>query len=82
MLYFGKGSADYAFSGEELRAAVFETLDALGPRRRVLVIPPDFTRLFSRAGEITRYIFDYYGDALTDILPALGTHFAMTPGEI
>jgi nickel-dependent lactate racemase len=82
MLYFSKGSEDYAFSGEELREAVFTALDALGPRRRVMVVPPDFTRFHSRAGEITRYVYDYYGSALTDILPALGTHFAMTDAEI
>uniref|UniRef100_S0DFM1 LarA-like N-terminal domain-containing protein n=1 Tax=termite gut metagenome TaxID=433724 RepID=S0DFM1_9ZZZZ len=94
MLYFSKGSPEYAFSHEELRAAVYATLDKLGASgrfgargisgapRKVLVIPPDGTRSFSRAGEITRYIYDYYGSALTDILPALGTHFAMTPAEI
>jgi nickel-dependent lactate racemase len=82
MLFYGRGAEDYAFTGEELRAAVHGALDALGPRRRVMVVPPDFTRLFSRAGEITRYVYEYYGDALTDVLPALGTHFAMTEAEI
>ena len=82
MLLFGKGGPEYAFSHEELREAVFTALEKLGPRHKVLVIPPDFTRFFSRAGEITRYVYDYYGDALTDILPALGTHFEMEPGEI
>lgn len=82
MLYYNKGSEKYAFSHEELREAVFTTLDKLGPKKKVLVIPPDFTRFFSRAGEITRYVYDYYGEALTDILPALGTHFAMEPEEI
>lgn len=82
MLYYSKGSEKYAFSHEELREAVFAALDKLGPKKKVLVIPPDFTRFFSRAGEITRYVYDYYGEALTDILPALGTHFAMEPEEI
>lgn len=82
MLYYSKGSEEYAFSQEELKQAVFSTLDKLGPRKKVLVIPPDFTRFFSRAGEITCYIYEYYGEALTDILPALGTHFAMEPEEI
>jgi len=82
MLYYSKGSEKYAFSSEELRDAIFATLDKLGPKKKVLVIPPDFTRFFSRAGEITRYVYDYYGEALTDILPALGTHFAMEPEEI
>jgi len=82
MLYYSNGSEQYAFSHEELKEAVFSTLDKLGPKKKVLAIPPDFTRFFSRAGEITRYVYDYYGDALTDILPALGTHFAMEPEEI
>ncbi len=82
MLLFGKGAPDHAFSHEELREAVYTALDKLGVRKKVLVIPPDFTRFFSRSGEITRYVYDYYGDALTDILPALGTHFEMEPGEI
>lgn len=47
-----------------------------------MVIPPDFTRFHSRAGEITKYICEYYGDAVTDILPALGTHFPMSQCEI
>ncbi|OAV68964.1 hypothetical protein Barb6XT_00710 [Bacteroidales bacterium Barb6XT] len=82
MIYYGKGSEGYAFSHDELRQAVFDTLDKLGKREKVLVIPPDFTRFFSRAGEITRYVYEYYGSAVTDILPALGTHFAMEAEEI
>jgi nickel-dependent lactate racemase len=48
----------------------------------VLVIPPDFTRFHSQAGVLTKLIYDYYGSHLTDILPALGTHTAMTPEQI
>ena len=40
------------------------------------------TRFYSRAGDLTRLTHQYYGDGLTDILPALGTHFAMTEAEI
>jgi nickel-dependent lactate racemase len=81
MLYFGKGSPDTAISGEELRTIIFNTLDRLGKKSKVLVIPPDFTRFHSRAGELTQYIYEYYGERLTDILPALGTHFPMTEAE-
>lgn len=51
--------------------------------KKVLIIPPDFTRLFSNAGLIT----NIYYRLLTargcnvDILPALGTHRAVTRGE-
>ena len=57
-------------------------LKLLGEKRKILVIPPDITRFYSRAGELTRYAYQYYGERLTDILPALGTHFAMTDAEI
>ncbi|MCA9105603.1 MAG: hypothetical protein KDA83_09275 [Planctomycetales bacterium] len=45
--------------------------------QRVLAIPPDFTRFPSRAGEITVLAHGHFGDRLTDIMPALGTHVAM-----
>ncbi len=82
MLYFERGSALENISSHELKEAVFSSLEKLGKKKKVLVIPPDFTRFHSRAGEITEYVWQYYGSALTDILPALGTHFAMTSDEI
>jgi nickel-dependent lactate racemase len=82
MLHFEKGAPDYAFSSDELKKVVFAALDKLGRREKILAIPPDFTRFHSRAGELTRYVYEYYGDGLTDILPALGTHFPMTGEEI
>ena len=82
MLYFEKGSPHYAFSSDELKNVVFATLDKLGTRKKVLAIPPDFTRFHSRAGVLTQYVYEYYGDCLTDILPALGTHVPMTEEEI
>ena len=54
----------------------------MGPKRRVVAIPPDFTRLNSYAGPITEMAYDYFGDAMTDVMPALGTHSAMTPEQI
>ena len=82
MLYFEKGSPGYAFQPDELKTVIFDTLSKLGARKKVLAIPPDFTRFHSRAGELTQYVYEYFGDCLTDILPALGTHFPMTGDEI
>ena len=48
----------------------------------MLAIPPDITRLPSRAGELTEYTWQYFGDKLTDILPALGTHTPMPEEQI
>ncbi|MDR1381485.1 MAG: lactate racemase domain-containing protein [Tannerella sp.] len=82
MLYYGQGAPAKAFGGEEIKKALFETFDKLGDRKKVLAIPPDFTRFHSRAGELMQYVYEYYGERLTDVLPALGTHFPMTDAEV
>ena len=82
MLYYARGSVTDRLSPDDLRAGLHQALARLGPRRRVLVVPPDFTRFHSQAGRLTRLAYDYFGPGLTDVLPALGTHSAMTPGQI
>ncbi len=82
MLYFSRGSETENLSAQDLQDGLFAALDKLGKRRKVLAVPPDITRIYSRAGELTRCMWQYYGAAMTDILPALGTHTAMTPQEI
>ena len=82
MLYFARGSASDIISPAEVRSALYGVFDNLGPRKRVLAIPPDFTRFNSYAGPLTAMADDYYGEALTDIMPALGTHSPMTPSQI
>jgi nickel-dependent lactate racemase len=76
------GSAEADLSSSDLRSRLFEALGSLGPRKRVLVVPPDITRLHSRAGELSRYARDFYGEAVRDVLPALGTHAPMSASEI
>jgi len=82
MLYFCKGSQSTEISSTELREVILETLESIGRKEKVLAIPPDITRHHSRAGEITRYVFEYYRENLTHILPSLGTHNPMTADEI
>ncbi|MBD3347323.1 MAG: DUF2088 domain-containing protein [Chitinivibrionales bacterium] len=81
MLY-SRGGSTGALSGEDMKKGLFEAFDKLGPKKKVLVIPPDITRYHSKAGVLTEYAWQYYGDALTDILPAIGTHYPMTDDEI
>ena len=66
----------------EVQTNLSHALDQLGPRRKVLALPPDFTRMHSQSGALTEMAWRYYGDALADVLPALGTHKAMTDNEI
>jgi nickel-dependent lactate racemase len=82
MLYFARGSVTDKLSDADLRAGLFAALEKLGPRKHVLAVPPDFTRFHSQAGKLTKLVFDFYGDKLTDVLPALGTHTPMTSEQI
>jgi nickel-dependent lactate racemase len=81
-LYLAAGSPTTEITPADLKQALFQVFESLGPRQRVLCIPPDFTRFHSRAGELTRIAYEYYGERLAAILPALGTHTAMSPAQI
>jgi nickel-dependent lactate racemase len=81
-LYRATGSADTDLTPRQLNDLLAEGLAKLGARNKVLAVPPDQTREHSRAGELTRYARQYYGDRLKAVLPALGTHTAMRPDQI
>ena len=82
MLYYHRGSKTDKLTREDLKNGLKEAFGQLGLRKKVLALPPDFTRFHSFAGELTQLSYDYYGDKLTDILPALGTHTGMTDAQI
>lgn len=51
--------------------------------KRLLILPPDHTRLYSQAGKITAMLWDRLNESVAiDILPALGTHHAMKPEQL
>ncbi len=81
-LYCAQGAKDLEVSSRELRDFLFAALEKLGSRKKVLIVPPDQTRAASRAGELTRYAWEYYGDNLRAVLPALGTHKPMSAERI
>ena len=80
-LYCAQGSIDADLT-PHLRELFTEALGKLGPRRSVLAVPPDQSREHSRAGELTSYTFEHYGDRLKAVLPAIGTHTPMRPDRI
>ena len=82
MIYFEKGSPELVLSGEDLKQGLYKALDLIGKKKKVLAIPPDYTRLPSNAGILTAFAWQYYQEKLTDILPALGTHTPMTSEQI
>jgi nickel-dependent lactate racemase len=82
MIFYEIGSPTLELTADDLKKGLYAALDKLGARHNVLAIPPDYTRLPSRAGELTEFAWQYYGEALTDVLPALGTHTPMTAPQI
>jgi len=81
MLYFAKGSEKESISDAQLKDFIFSTLQKLGDRKKVLAVPPDFTRYHSQAGIITEFVYEHYKDKLIDVLPATGTHYPVNKEE-
>jgi nickel-dependent lactate racemase len=65
-----------------MKKQFFKALKSLGKRERVLLIPPDITRIHGMGGTLAVWAVEYYGSAVKAILPALGTHVPMTDSEI
>jgi nickel-dependent lactate racemase len=82
MIYYENGGKYLELSRDDIREGLHLALTKLGKREKVLAIPPDITRAHSLAGPITEMAWEYFGEKMTDILPALGTHAAMTSAEI
>jgi nickel-dependent lactate racemase len=82
MIFYRSGSETSVITREEMSDAISGSLRQIGIRKKVLVIPPDFTRFHSRAGELTAMICSYYKERISDILPALGTHSPMSPEQL
>jgi len=68
-------------SDEGLRKALADFLKGRD-LKKVLILPPDYTRMYSGAGKITAIFYDLLKDHCeVDIMPALGTHVPMTKEE-
>jgi nickel-dependent lactate racemase len=81
-LYCSIGSVDTDLTAQQLNDLLVEGLAKLGTRNKVLAVPPDQTRAHSRAGDLTRYAWQHYGERLKAVLPALGTHAPMNHEQI
>ena len=84
-LLLGVGGSTAAVSREELAAFVRQLAgEVVGTgARRVLLVPPDQTRLHSRAGEIVAQLAGLLEGEVerVDVMPALGTHRPLGPAE-
>ncbi len=79
MDYFAEGSPNAVIDEGRAATLLHGMLARLGRLRRALIVPPDITRLHSWAGTLTTMLYHRLADtAEVEILPALGTHAAMT----
>jgi nickel-dependent lactate racemase len=78
------GAADRVISPEEQRHHLQTALESIADRpRKVLLVPPDISRKHSQAGPLAVMAYELLGpDVQVNVMPAIGTHFAMTDDEI
>ena len=71
----------HGLTDAEMKAALAESLKGKN-LKKVLILPPDFTRMYSYAGKLTAMYYELLSPTCEiDIMPALGTHVPMTKEE-
>lgn len=79
MEYFCEGSPDTVIDAARAAALLGRMLAQLGDLRRVLLLPPDYTRVASWAGPLTVLLYERLKEcAHVEIMPTLGTHVPLT----
>ena len=81
-LYHSSGGVNTILTDEQISNTITAVLTQLGKKNKVIILPPDFTRFHSKAGVLTKAAYRHYGTAVTDIMPALGTHAPMTEPQL
>ena len=72
-IFVQKGGVDCSISDDELRALVHQTIEKSGKTiKKLLLLPPDHTRLNSRAGRITEMIYEDYLPGICTLLRMSG----------
>jgi nickel-dependent lactate racemase len=74
-------------SDTAIKDALKKSVDNIGTGKKILLLPPDFTRMYSGAGKIAAYYYELLNGNIVDsgnivdVMPALGTHEPMTEDE-
>lgn len=78
-----KSKSGKGIDEKELRLALERSIQEQGKEiKKVLLLPPDYTRSHSGAGRITAIYYDILKDSCqVDIMPALGTHVPVSDEE-
>ncbi|MDR0504096.1 MAG: lactate racemase domain-containing protein [Treponema sp.] len=84
--YVALGGAGKDLSNQEMEElfcdALSRALADINDAGKVIILPPDITRFHSRAGFFTETASGLLKDKLGAVLPALGTHMAMSGSEL
>lgn len=73
--------SETGLSGQDLLNALITSID-IKNLKKVLLLPPDYTRMYSGGGVITAAYYNMLSQYCeVDVMPALGTHEAMTEHE-
>ena len=81
-LFFAAGSPTTEMSPAEVRSNLFQHWTNSAPATKSSPFHPISPACTRKAASLTELAWQYYGDKLVDVLPALGTHKAMTDQEI
>ena len=76
-----EGSIDRVIDDAELRSLLLQAYEQLSSKTRVLVVPQISPEPIAR-WVLTCWTEEHYGEQLTDILPALGTHDPMPEWQL
>jgi nickel-dependent lactate racemase len=83
--YVARGGVALDLSDEELdelfSSALSKAVADQNDSGRIIILPPDITRFYSRAGYLTGIAARELSGRLGAVLPALGTHMPMTAAE-
>ena len=83
MMFFSEGKADHIIGSSRISELIDSMLTKLGKLDRILILPPDYTRYLSFAGEITCMLYEKLHDrSHIEIMPTTGTHAPMTVKEM
>ncbi|MEA2013362.1 MAG: lactate racemase domain-containing protein [Verrucomicrobiota bacterium] len=79
-----KGGEKIVVTDKDLKILLENMLEAIPEvLNKVLIVPPDITRLNSHAGKITEILYELLTpQSHVDIIPALGTHVPMNDNEL
>lgn len=81
-MWIDKSGIDLVLDSDSKRELLAKALQKIN-FSKVLVIPPDITRLHSGAGELTRILYEMLGqDKTFHIMPAIGTHEPLTEKQM